>query len=690
MEPSTTRSKKKKGKGSGETRAPIIGRSEMLKREKPEGFIIIDFEAYVDNVPSEVGMTAYPSGDSYHCFTVGRVFSTKERDGMFYVVKKISGIPVNGAPGSRGDYLTIWTEMMAFYEQFGFGWPLFGKAIQLESRILGWIFTRAVAAAELRGEPAPRIPPSVAECEDVLSLLIGGPVLHRETFNVWIGDMTGPLSDFCSFHQQRNSQENSKVRFHCALEDVRAYANALTKALAQIDDVRAVSDKLELLQQQKEEEARLKEEMAKLEVTEFPGILRGRGERPLYVGACPNTTEQCVQITELGVTAVLVDGVAPAVLLEADLAIAEIRVDSGINRLEMARRALADLWSADETVMVCWSTDSRTLKDIWPVLRATLCNRTRKQFDTEFDQIVRLPGARPTYEPPEVGNAWMAVKTFIGALVVCSDFNQGSKQCRPGSQCPRGLGHRCSFCDSLHHTAQRCSLQDAVIRKGLLRFGGDSVVWNNAHSSAYYSVSPQLYLFDVSASLQTSQTAKTLLFPALIRSRYAPLQKRLLAHGWHETGTKDDFYQMWIHAGGPPSQESDSVSANLVQRPVRESDAEFINSKWTYAEGAATLPLVRECCSLRPGEVFEESGKPVAWALTRHDGSIGLVFVDESHRRQGLGSRLVALLTRRLAREYHHTAYVFIDGANKASIEMHRKLGFKYAASEHTWARFTK
>ncbi len=168
------------------------------------------------------------------------------------------------------------------------------------------------------------------------------------------------------------------------------------------------------------------------------------------------------------------------------------------------------------------------------------------------------------------------------------------------------------------------------------------------------------------------------------REHYLQTKTALEDLGWREEGTPDDSYHMWL---APDALAAKPELAPGYRRvALREEDAELVNNSWDIGRGEETLPTIRACIALRPSVAVAdaESGTPVAWALTRHDGSIGVVTVLPQHRRRGLGSFCVAQLAAQLAE-----TFVFVSADNEASRTLHRGLGFRNTEMRFAWARFS-
>ena len=229
--------------------------------------------------------------------------------------------------------------------------------------------------------------------------------------------------------------------------------------------------------------------------------------------------------------------------------------------------------------------------------------------------------------------------------------------------------------------------------EGVARWGGASVVRvESVQGTSLYAARGQWMLErevlpDMQALVRETAARgyEQLRLGAWPEALYVEAKTRLESEGWAEEGTPFDCYDLWKapHAAAPVA-----LPAGYKRVRLSAADAEHVNRHWELGQGADTLPTVLECIAERPcAAVAEEaSGEVVAWALTRHDSSIGAVTVLPQHRRMGLGSFCVAALVQELSGK----TMVLIDHANEASRTMHAKLGFVNTGKRFAWARFKK
>ncbi len=106
--------------------------------------------------------------------------------------------------------------------------------------------------------------------------------------------------------------------------------------------------------------------------------------------------------------------------------------------------------------------------------------------------------------------------------------------------------------------------------------------------------------------------------------------------------------------------------------PLRREDADLVTLHWTYGD-TEDYPLSRILQA--PTACIRIGGEPVAWALIHHDGSIGMVYTLQEHRRKGYAKAVVSVLAekRLLA---GRTPYCFIVEGNETSERLFEELGF--------------
>lgn len=75
--------------------------------------------------------------------------------------------------------------------------------------------------------------------------------------------------------------------------------------------------------------------------------------------------------------------------------------------------------------------------------------------------------------------------------------------------------------------------------------------------------------------------------------------------------------------------------------------------------------------------LFNEAGEMVAWCLKLDFGSLGLLQVDENHRRKGYGEIVAKAITKKIASECNEDITSNILPTNFKSLNLFEKLGYE-------------
>jgi DTW domain-containing protein YfiP/ribosomal protein S18 acetylase RimI-like enzyme len=135
-------------------------------------------------------------------------------------------------------------------------------------------------------------------------------------------------------------------------------------------------------------------------------------------------------------------------------------------------------------------------------------------------------------------------------------------------------------------------------------------------------------------------------------------------------------------------------------RPLLESDAEFVDSRWPYRSKKSLVMIRKQIIadnvnSTRTGYSsclgIEHRGKLVGCVMRHTNGSIGILHVDEDHRRRRLGEFLLSSATKALQQKNDPT-YAFILEGNTASEALFTKMGWEkiYSGKKGTGKRRAK
>ena len=169
---------------------------------------------------------------------------------------------------------------------------------------------------------------------------------------------------------------------------------------------------------------------------------------------------------------------------------------------------------------------------------------------------------------------------------------------------------------------------------------------------------------------------------------------------------------MWIHEADakkqdqiPPTLADQSLALpeGVVIRPLTQIDAELVNSKWEYrSDGSLEMIQKMIATSVAKGGCvgLAVNGTLVSWMLRYLDGSIGMLFTDENHRRNGYAAVVVNGAVsdiRSKSQQYKEDSdcidmgrdrmISYIVDSNEASKNLYRKLGWKRVA-DADWIGF--
>ena len=136
-----------------------------------------------------------------------------------------------------------------------------------------------------------------------------------------------------------------------------------------------------------------------------------------------------------------------------------------------------------------------------------------------------------------------------------------------------------------------------------------------------------------------------------------------------------------------PTKDRDCLPDGYVLRCLAPSDTEFVNSRWPFRSPKSLRMIERQisadnvnatrtgsgCCCL--GIEYEKDGALVACILRHKGGSLGILHVDEEHRRRGFGELLLDRATKALLHRGVPT-FAFIFDGNHQSEALFTKLGW--------------
>lgn len=114
--------------------------------------------------------------------------------------------------------------------------------------------------------------------------------------------------------------------------------------------------------------------------------------------------------------------------------------------------------------------------------------------------------------------------------------------------------------------------------------------------------------------------------------------------------------------------------------PLTPADAALVAGHWPYGRSP---DLILERIRHGTSAAVRRDGRPVAWALTHADGSMGFLHVLAEYRGQGMARSIGTWLARhQLAADTG--AFVYIERKNRASLSLTESMGFE-RVGEYVW-----
>lgn len=109
----------------------------------------------------------------------------------------------------------------------------------------------------------------------------------------------------------------------------------------------------------------------------------------------------------------------------------------------------------------------------------------------------------------------------------------------------------------------------------------------------------------------------------------------------------DGPFRCWVRRGSSADDAVPMVPDGYALVSLKAKDAEIVNDRWPYGS-RGTVEMVRECITERPSAAVRHDGTLVAWAVTRNDGSVGMLHTEPAHRKRGLASAVVTSIVAQL------------------------------------------
>ncbi|XP_055839994.1 uncharacterized protein LOC129907695 [Episyrphus balteatus] len=109
---------------------------------------------------------------------------------------------------------------------------------------------------------------------------------------------------------------------------------------------------------------------------------------------------------------------------------------------------------------------------------------------------------------------------------------------------------------------------------------------------------------------------------------------------------------------------------------LQEEHIDTVNNVWPFRTTGSEVFVGRLIRFNQSIGAFDENGKLISWCLTLPIGALGLLQVEESHKRKGFGSLMVRCMAKMNAERGVETIAPVVD-ENTASRAMFRGLGFQ-------------
>ena len=132
------------------------------------------------------------------------------------------------------------------------------------------------------------------------------------------------------------------------------------------------------------------------------------------------------------------------------------------------------------------------------------------------------------------------------------------------------------------------------------------------------------------------------------------------------------------------------IEGNYSFHSLNLEHAHAVNASWKFRSESSLEKIKNIIASGQTMAAFEKN-RPVSWIVTYENGSMGMLFTQQDHRRRGLASMVVKLLV-----QAHHMPtpksrpFVYIEAGNHSSMQLFgERLGFQ-AEADVAWVRWIK
>ncbi|XP_075154016.1 uncharacterized protein LOC142227385 [Haematobia irritans] len=160
-----------------------------------------------------------------------------------------------------------------------------------------------------------------------------------------------------------------------------------------------------------------------------------------------------------------------------------------------------------------------------------------------------------------------------------------------------------------------------------------------------------------------------------VPERIMPAVEKHLQHSGQDRQQIPYTGTVWQHVTREEALKFNTeLPENITTRDLDETHAEFVNSVWPH-RSADSEKFVRHLIKFNKSVGLFEGDQLVAWCLIQPLGSLGLLQVEESHRRKGLGKLVVKIMSKYLAEKGTEVTATVVF-TNTPSLCMFKQLGF--------------
>lgn len=236
------------------------------------------------------------------------------------------------------------------------------------------------------------------------------------------------------------------------------------------------------------------------------------------------------------------------------------------------------------------------------------------------------------------------------------------------------------YSDTTASTEEPTSIAEVLVEPACMRVHHGS--WGSTATAI------GVLLCAVTTAMGESSNPQTVRFSALERSLVEPLASALSAQAQPLCLESQSRCGLYMRPDGAPMPPPAPLPQGAKLRPLRASDAPTLDARWTY-RSATSLPMVASMLeSGDPGNVGIEleDGSLAGWVARYTDGALGMLYVEEAHRRRGLARALVMAAARALDSAGLPCFAYIVDG-NEASESVFQRLGWRRVA-DADWLTF--